>query len=333
MKKIHYIIVVFLVLAMATPSYSQVYNKQDKKFRHWQKAQHFKKAYRYWMAGLSVGTMTYKGDLNPRSNIISTKLNTSRLNVGAHLLWRWGPRITWRGSFSYGRIKGSDHKSANPNKGKIDSEGARYTRNLSFRNDIAELNVGMMMDLFQNRKSMRRRLHWTPYGFIAIAGFYHSPKAFYNGEKYDLRKLGTEGQLLDGGKAYSAFQIAIPFGVGVRYQLNSAFDIAFEFGARFTTTDYLDDVSGNYVDKLALEKQSGKMAAILSDRSGEEELHPRVVSESGITQEKKGDYIYTNSYTAGEKRGNPKYKDWYFVTGFHLTYIFRPRVYAARYKG
>ncbi len=333
MKKIQYIVLMFLLVAMATPSYSQVYNKQDKKFRHWQKAQHFKKAYRYWIAGLSVGTMTYKGDLNPKANLISTKVNASRLNVGAHLMWRWGPRITWRGSLSYGRIKGSDHKNAKPDKGDAGSEVARYTRNLSFRNDIVELNAGMMMDLFQNRKSMRRRMHWTPYGFVAIAGFYHSPKAFYDGKKYNLRKLGTEGQLIDGGKPYSAFQIAIPFGIGVRYQLSTSLDIAFEFGARWTSTDYLDDVSGIYADKVAIEKAGGRMAAILSDRSGEEAFHSRAVSELGITKQTIGDYNYTNSYTAGEQRGDPTAKDWYFVSGFHLTYIFRPKVHAARYKG
>ena len=332
MKKIYYTVLFFFLVAVASPSFSQVYNKQDRKFRHWQKSQRFKKKYRYWMFGASLGTMNYKGDLNPKSNVFSADPKKTRWNLGGHLIWRYGPRMNFRGSLSYGRIEGSDEVSADP-YGDPWSEGARYTRNLSFKNDIYEMKADVIYDYFQNRKSMRRRMNWTPYGTIGLALFYSNPKAVYEGEKYNLRKLGTEGQLLNGGSAYSAFQIAIPFGVGVRYKLNNAFDISFEFGARFTLTDYLDDVSGDYVDKKKLGGPND-IAVLLSDRSIEKEIHENVQSQAGGSQwtDDEG-YKYTTSYGEGARRGNPKFNDWYFVTGFHLTYIFHPKIYAARYKG
>jgi hypothetical protein len=332
MKKIHYTLLLFFLIAITTPSFSQVYNKQNKKYRHWQKSQRFRKKYRYLMLGVSLGTMNYKGDLNPKSNLFSTDPKKTRWNIGAHIVWRYAPRVSFRGSFSAGRIEGSDEVSADP-YGDVYSEGARYTRNLSFTNDIYELKGDVIVDFYENRKSMRRRMNWTPYASLGLAMFYNNPKAVYEGETYSLRELGTEGQLLDGGGTYSAFQIAIPFGLGIRYKLTSTLDIAFEFGTRFTLTDYLDDVSGNYVDKTKLGGPND-IAVLLSDRSIEKPVHDNIASQVGGNQWTDSDgYSYTTSYTAGQPRGNPKLKDWYFVTGFHLTYIFHPKTYAARYKG
>lgn len=332
MKKVKYIILVMFVLLLTGTSYCQVYNKQNSKYRSWQKSQHFKKKYRYWMFGASLGSMNYKGDLNPKANAISTEPKSTRWNVGAHLVYRYAPRVSFRGSLSMGRIYGSDELSANP-YGDVYSEGARYTRNLSFSNNIIELKSDVVVDWFQNRKSMRRRVNWTPYGFAGVAMFYNNPKAKYDGVTYSLRKLGTEGQLLSGGKAYSAIQVAIPYGFGVRFKINNAIDIAWEFGARFTLTDYLDDVSSFYVDKSKLGAPDD-IAVILSDRSVEKPMHPNIQEQVGDLQYTGEDgYNYTRSYEAGDPRGNSANNDWYFVTGIHLTYIFHPKVYAARYKG
>lgn len=326
MKKLQYSILLLLLVVFAMPTYSQVYNKNDKKFRHWQKSQRFKKKYRYWMIGGSLGAMTYKGDLNPNGDVFSTKISSSRLNIGGHLIWRYAPRINFRTSLSYGRITGDDNKSA--------PEGSpRYNRNLSFINDIYEFKVGIIVDYFQNRKTMRRRMQWTPYGFVSIGAIYHTPKAKYEGDAvnpkgtYNLRKLGTAGQNLEGGKGtYSSLGMVVPFGIGVRYKINNAFDISFEFGARLTFTDYLDDVGDKYyVDKEKLGSPTD-IAVILSDRSPER-------SGATVTVDGKG-YSRTNGYgNSAEIRGDPKNNDWYFVTGFHLTYIFHPKTYAARYKG
>ena len=326
------LVTLFLVFSISTYSYSQIYKKQDKKFRHWQKGQHFKKKYRYWMVGASLGSMTYKGDLNPKANLISMTPKGTRWNLGGELQWRYSPRISYRGSFSVGRIAASDEVHADP-YGDVYSEGARYTRNLSFKNDIYELKVDVVYDYFENRRSMRRRMNWTPYAAVGLALFYSDPKAELNGETYSLRNLGTEGQLLDGGSTYSAFQVAVPLSVGVRYKINNVFDISFEVSARMTFTDYLDDVSGVYADKKRLGGPNDP-AVLLSDRSIEKPVHEHIASQVGGNQwtDEEG-YSYTASYGEGEARGNPKFKDWYFVTGFHLTYIFHPKTYAGRYRG
>ncbi|GAB3327806.1 hypothetical protein GCM10027429_01960 [Marivirga atlantica] len=82
------------------------------------------------------------------------------------------------------------------------------------------------------------------------------------GEWVSLRELGTEGQNFTAAQRarydtlynhdlpdpYSRFQIVIPLGIGARYKLTNNIDLGLEFSFRYTFTDYLDDVSGRYVD-------------------------------------------------------------------------------------
>jgi hypothetical protein len=66
--------------------------------------------------------------------------------------------------------------------------------------------------------------------------------------------------------------VCFPLGVGVKYNLNPKMNIGFEIVYRFTTTDYIDDVSSTYVgiDKFAtLPDGSPSVAALLQDRSYE----------------------------------------------------------------
>ena len=42
--------------------------------------------------------------------------------------------------------------------------------------------------------------------------------------------------------------MSIPFGVGLNCMLTKSWGIGFDFGFRYTLTDYIDDVSSTYVD-------------------------------------------------------------------------------------
>jgi hypothetical protein len=55
--------------------------------------------------------------------------------------------------------------------------------------------------------------------------------------------------------------------MGVRYRLGDLLTVGAEAGWRITSTDYLDDVSGLYVDSKALATYNGAAAAALSDPS------------------------------------------------------------------
>ena len=53
------------------------------------------------------------------------------------------------------------------------------------------------------------------------------------------------------GTTYGPVAICIPMGLGLKKAFNGNGGIKLEFGFRFTNTDYLDDVSGNYYDWAA----------------------------------------------------------------------------------
>src|SRR5690606_37174771 len=72
---------------------------------------------------------------------------------------------------------------------------------------------------------------------------------YYNGSKYRLKPIGTEGQTNNAFKdrRYYNFSISIPVGVGFKYWVKPRLNLGIELSNRFTFTDYLDDVSKTYV--------------------------------------------------------------------------------------
>jgi len=293
-------------------------------------AQRWTKRRRYYSAGVSLNAMNYFGDIVPEAAFTSLRLRSTRPNIGVHYAYKMYPRFSVKGNLSWGRITGDDAKSASRNEA---DNLPRFKRNLSFRNDIKELSGMAVFDLYENRASFTRRPDFNPYGFIGLAVFHHNPKAYYGGEAmpagwYALQPLGTEGQHVDGQgypKKYHKVQIAIPFGVGFRYKLDRQWDLGFEITWRKTFTDYLDDVSTLYADKLDLANSpGGQTAVILSDRS-EESGYPTETDAYG--------YRHISGYgTRAQQRGDTTDKDWYILTGFNINYILPARGRAPKFR-
>lgn len=97
---------------------------------------HFDKNKRYLSLGASIDAVNYFGDLAPKSQIASTNISFTRPAFTLFGSYRYAPNLTFRGSFSWGRIVGDDFESASTTG---DKSKFRYIRNLSFRNDIKEL--------------------------------------------------------------------------------------------------------------------------------------------------------------------------------------------------
>ncbi len=101
-------------------------------------------------------------------------------------------------------------------------------------------------------------------------------------------------------KEYKLAQINFPVGIGARYDLSPVLNLRAEIVCRFLTTDYLDDVSGRYIEPSVFANYlSGiklTQALLLNDRHkpGAETAHP-----DGI-------------------RGNPKNNDAYITFSVKL---------------
>ncbi|MBK0404399.1 outer membrane beta-barrel protein [Adhaeribacter sp. BT258] len=274
-------------------------------------AQRFTRKKTYSSVGVHLNAMNYFGDIVPEADFTSLRFKSTRPNIGVSYMRRFTPRISVRAALAWGRITGDDAKSASQNEAE---NYPRFVRNLRFRNDIKELSVVGTIDLFENRGTYLKRPDWSPYAFAGVAVFAHNPKAEDNsGNFVALQPLGTEGQLAAdrGAKGYedqySKVQIAIPFGAGVRYKLDRNWDLGFEIGWRKTFTDYLDDVSSNYV--LSDADLPSAKAVEMANRSFDRSVHG-----------------------PGQQRGDKTDQDWYIVTGFNLTYILPTNVRSPKFR-
>lgn len=292
----------------------------------------------YLSVGASVGVMNYFGDLNPLAQYVTTDISATRPSLGISVVRKISPRTMIRGMFSYGRLTANDFKAADP---ADERHRYRYIRNAHFRNDIFELSLCATFDLMPSRFIYYKRVNFTPYVVVGIAGFYHNPMAKsseeFGGKWEKLRPLSTEGQGLvrsEGssvgeagssyGKKYSLFQPAIPLGVGVRFKLNDRTDLSFEVAYRWTFTDFLDDVSGNYANPDDLPSD---LARSMADRTLElTSARTGGSREADLATLRTTFGLEANSPFAGfgndgDKRGQSNNTDIYIVSAFHLTRI------------
>jgi hypothetical protein len=315
---------------------------------------HFDKDKRYISAGISVDFLNYFGDLAPQSNVGSTKISLTRPGFSIYGTYRYTANLSFRASFAYGRMVGDDYE-ADP----YGTESRfRYVRNLSFRNDIKELAAIATWDIFGNYNDFLNRQTFTPYVYTGIAVFHHNPKAkapaldklgnpLENaGEWVALRPLGTEGQLSEfyDVKQYSTIQASIPFGAGVRAKINERLDFEFEIGYRYLFTDYIDDVSGMYVDLGALDSE---LARAMSDRATEptggikggerdfEAINAITVPKTYTSEYNGQTYRIFAGYgqeAAENNRGSSSGNDIYIVTSFKVSYILSGSFRKAKFR-
>lgn len=313
--------------------------------------QSFSKHKQYQKIGFSVNAMNYFGEISPTSSFASTDIKFTRPGFSVFGTHRFGPRYTVEAAFSWGTFSGSDFESADPND---DQAVYRYVRNMSFRNRVSELSFIVMADWFKNFATYISRVQLTPYAFLGVAGFHHNPQGFVNpnsglaeaGTWVKLKPLGTEGQQSDlyANKPYSNFQFSIPFGIGARYRLNQVLDLEFQFGFRWLLFDYIDDVSGGYVDLGALDSD---LARAMSDRSMEltdaRTGSPRDFNRiSEVTRLQTYTGVDGNTYTvfAGygsdnhpdNIRGNKNNNDLLLYTQLRISYVLGGNFMRAKYR-
>lgn len=229
--------------------------------------------------GGMVGTSFYMGDLNP-----STLFPSFQPCGGIIYRYNFNPRWALKTNILFAEVEASDQLT-NDN----------YARNLSFKSPITEISAQIELNFF-NLYNIPSRNHFSPYIYIGIDVFSFNPKAELNGVYYDLQSLGTEGQgIIEDFQPYNLVSLAIPFGMGIKYNAGKYVSLGIEWGMRYTFTDYLDDVGGVYFDNETLQIQKGNVVAQLADRS---------------------DIIHT----AGTQRGNETTKDWYSFAVFTVTF-------------
>jgi hypothetical protein len=243
------------------------------------------------MAQLQLGV--FGGIANYQGDLVDKIYQNPKGAFGLTLGYQISNRINLRAGLTFAKVAGADSLNNQPDL---------RMRNLSFETPITEFSLVGEFNTFDiDLKS------WSPYVFAGLAIYHFSPYTFDSkGNKVFLQPLSTEGQGLPGypdNKPYALTQIALPFGGGVKYKISDNFRVALELSMHKLFTDYLDDVSGNYADPADLLANKGQQSYELSYRGDEVPGGDPNYPSKGIT------------------RGSPKYKDYYYFTGIHLTFV------------
>lgn len=234
---------------------------------------------------LFSGTLNYQGDLKPNSFTFSH----SHLAFGIGIKKPVSKWVTLRAGLMSGKIEAADKWNRDYLK----------SRNLSFATDIKEASLAIELTV---PGILSGKI--VPYFYSGISVFHFNPYTYdRNNVKTYLKPLSTEGQGLPqypDKKPYNLTQFALPFGGGIKYIISDAVSIGIEMSQRKTFTDYLDDVSSNYVDANLLLQAKGAKTVELSYREDE--------VPNGRP------YLPA----AGEQRGTPSEMDWFYYTGLTL---------------
>ena len=233
--------------------------------------------FRHTSIGFGGGSAHYFGDLANYKYPLQAMTSAIRWNGTVDYTRHVSPWLSTRIAFSWIRIAGSDYDFGKKKISNYDFASA-YVRNLHFRNDLKELSLSTIWNLVeQDSKGYLKRDRFIPYLFTGISLFHHDPKAkawsapaskySYTGitptaDWVSLSKIGTEGQSLNATPTlitdvypskYSTIQASIPLGAGVRIRLSNNLDFSFEGSLNVSSTGYLDDVSGKYINPLDLQ--------------------------------------------------------------------------------
>jgi hypothetical protein len=250
--------------------------------------------------GVRAGASNFLGDIGSgdlaRNFVYNMELRDTRWAVGATVRYRFHPIFAVQGSFDWVRLTGEDASSDNR---------ARLGRNLSFKNNLLHLNAKFewypqLLSVADVGYRGRYRVDYQTYFFAGVGGVYHNPKAQYNGEKYRLRQLMTEGV------KYSPIAFTMPFGGGFFFTYKQVHRFGFEYAWNWTFTDYLDDISTQYADPSQM--SSDPMAAILANRYEDGFGIPDAVQ-----------------YGPGSPRGDPTDRDNFMTMTISYSYLIRTR--------
>jgi hypothetical protein len=236
--------------------------------------------------GVSLGMGHYFGDLNTNAG-----LQNPLPAFGVFVRKSFGHYISLRASGKYGQLGYSDI---------YHEEGTyQWYRNLNFSTDIYEFTVQGDFNFFRYIPN-DVMYGFTPYVTLGVGLCSFNPKARdQDGVLWNLVDLKTEGQ----ATPYSTQAIVVPFGVGIKYSISKKMNLNIEYAHRFTTTDYLDDVSTTYVgDDLSGTNPNQASQNYLQDPS-------RFLSLDGNPIFKKG-----------QQRGWSKQKDQYGILEVGISF-------------
>ncbi|HUQ66167.1 MAG TPA: outer membrane beta-barrel protein [Flavitalea sp.] len=260
----------------------------------------------HFEAGITVGPSNFLGDLGGHMGkgtpfLKDNNIQMTKLTLGGFMSYHPNELLAFRVALNFGSLEGDDAII----KPKGGLEEARKVRNSNFRSKFTEVlflgevypTIFLEEDPNDNFKKFR------PYAVAGFGAFHYSPEGFdpVSNQWVALQPLRTEGQgftEFPDRKQYKLTQMNLPLGVGIKYFMSDNVNLSFEIIHRKTFTDYIDDVSTNYIDPALFSTYlSGSQA----------QLAARMANKT------------SGAYGPGMKRGTPSNNDAYYSAGFKLA--------------
>ena len=279
-------------------------------------------------AGVNFGPTFFLGDLGGKVGkgttfIKDLNFELTKLMKGAFISvypadW-WGIRLA--GQYTY--VEGIDKII---NTYGVD-ELWRKQRNIDFKSNMWELYAALEFFPFQyiKRNDEEYNPRFRPYIFGGVGAFHFNPKGSLTDENgnvtwHELQPLSTEGQGFaeyPNNKKYKLTQMNLPFGTGFKYLVSEKVNIGLELIYRKTFTDYIDDVSGTYIDPNYFDVYLSAADALIAKQISDKTYG---IVTPGVTR-----------YDPGVQRGNPNNKDAYFSFVFKIGVKFGNSAYRNAY--
>jgi hypothetical protein len=226
--------------------------------------------------GTNFGVADMWGDVGTTNPIDHYNNKTYKDDIGDNIRFMGGlfvrythvPGLSFRLGVNYGSLYATDNwneEKALKASNIKDDYFQRYVRNLDAKTNIWEGNFLIELSplrLIGNWEfSNMAKWRCQPYLLGGFSGFYFNPRGTHldlnSGIKkdVDLQPLRTEGQGFNAPgetfpASYSLFSYAAVAGAGIKFDIGKGLGLGLEYQMRFTFTDYLDDVSGRYIDPL-----------------------------------------------------------------------------------
>jgi len=248
--------------------------------------------------GIKAGVTNFLGDIGggdlAKGFLLNMEMKDTRWATGLFWRYRFHPIFATQVNFGYQRIQGRDENSENY---------ARQARNLNFRNDIFDFSA--RIEYYPQALTITDvgyrgvyRLDYQTYFTVGVGGVINNPKADYLGDKnyVKLRSFMTEGE------NYSPVALMLPMGGGFFFTYKRYHRFGLELIWNWTFTDYLDDISDQYV---AL---SDPVAAQYANQFVPGPGQPDPLN-----------------FEPGSPRGDPTDRDNYMLLTFNYSYLIRTR--------
>jgi hypothetical protein len=261
-----------------------------------------------WEVGLNFGPSFFLGDLGGNSgkgtnDIKDVNLEFTKMMKGVFVTAYPKGWLGVRLAADVTYLEGSDDIITTTG---ID-ELYRKQRNLDFKTTVLEGYLALeLYPTMMLRRDKEYEPKLRPYGLIGIGAFHFNPKgsltdAAGNKTWYELHPLRLEGQGMSeypNVKPYKLTQINIPIGAGLKYYASERINLSTELLYRKTFTDYLDDVSAQYINPTDFSKYLSASDAALATKLSDK-VQPIIFP--GMSR-----------FPAGNQRGDTKNGDTYF---------------------